>query len=103
MECAECAEAFIVRVLLYEQWHSGHHYHYLHHLLPSLIALVDEVVVAVTPYGRESIEFKNLVEPLAGRVRIEACVPAANQAMGLGDRPRIHRNLRETVERVRPD
>src|SRR2546423_13257203 len=64
-----------VRVLLYEQWFSGHHYHYLHHMLPRLIELADEVVVAVTLAGRESVEFQTLLAPFADRVVIDAGVP----------------------------
>ena len=92
-----------MRVLLYEQWHWGHHYHCLLHILPRLIDLVDEVVVAVTPVGRESPEFKAFLEPFADRIRIHASVPPANPRMALGDRLQIHNNLRETIDQVRPD
>jgi len=92
-----------MRVLLYEQWHEGHHFHSLHHILPRLIGVADEVVVAVTDLGRSSVEFKNVLEPFADRVRIDAGVARANPRMGLADRLAIHRNLRDTVERVRPD
>jgi glycosyltransferase involved in cell wall biosynthesis len=92
-----------MRVLLYEQWHWGHHYHCLLHILPRLIELVDEVVVAVTPVGRESPEFKAFLEPFADRIRIHASVPPANPRMALGDRLQIHNNLRETIDQVRPD
>lgn len=92
-----------MRVLLYEQWFNGHHYHYLHHMLPRLVELVDEVVVAVTLAGRESVEFQTLLAPFADRVVIDAGVPPANQGMALRDRPQIYRNLRATIERLRPD
>lgn len=92
-----------MRVLLYEQWHNGHHYHYLHHILPRLIGLADEVVVGVTALGSRTPEFRDLLEPFADRVRIDADVPMGNPRASLRDRFRIHRNLRETVDRVRPD
>lgn len=92
-----------MRVLLYEQWYKGHHYHYLHHLLPRLIELVDEVVVAVTREGRESVEFETLLAPFADRVGIDASVPPAKERLALRDRPRIYQNLRATVARLRPD
>jgi glycosyltransferase involved in cell wall biosynthesis len=92
-----------MRVLLYEQFHSGHYYHCHHHILPRLIGLVDEVVVAVTPLGRSSSEFKSLLEPFADSVHIDDSVPMVNPQMAMGDRFQMYANLCAAVDRVRPD
>lgn len=92
-----------MRVLLYEQWHTGHYYHCLSHILPRLIGLVDEVVVAVTAWGRGTTEFQHLIEPFAGRIRIDASIPRADPRMALRDRLGLYTNLRGAVDRLRPD
>jgi hypothetical protein len=92
-----------MRVLVYEQWHSGHHYHYVRHLLPLLIDLADEVVVAVTPFGRQSVEFASVLAPLTGRVRFDDEVAPGDPRMRIRDRLQLHRNLREAVRRIRAD
>ncbi len=92
-----------MRVLVFEQFHLGHHYHYLHHLLPPLIDLVDEVVVAVTEEGRRSEEFTAKLAPYLGRVAFDTGVPPADTGLPLRERWRVCRNLRAAVSRARPD
>jgi glycosyltransferase involved in cell wall biosynthesis len=94
---------FFMRVLLYEQFHAGHYYHCLHHILPRLIGLVDEVVVAVTPLGRASAEFKSLLEQFADSVRFYDSVPTVNPRTTMRDRFQMYGNLCATVDQVRPD
>jgi hypothetical protein len=58
-----------MRVLVCEHWHEGHHYPSLQHLLPRLADLAGEVIVAITPGGHASSEFKEYLAPFGGRVQ----------------------------------
>ena len=52
-----------MRVLVYQQLHAGHCYHYLHYLLPELLQITDDVVVALSAEGIASSEFTDLLAP----------------------------------------
>lgn len=92
-----------MRVLIEQQFHLGHHYQYVAHLLPALSSLVDEVVVAITPAGRESSEFKSSLAPFSDRVRFESMLPEATPSYPMGERLDVHRSLRRAVTAVAPD
>ncbi len=92
-----------MRVLIDQQFHPGHHYQYLAKLLPVLVTVVDDVVVAVTKEGLASPEFQAFLAPLARSVRFEPILPYANPGVPLGERWRVHRDLREAVRQIEPD
>jgi glycosyltransferase involved in cell wall biosynthesis len=92
-----------MRVLLFEQEFRGHALFYLGHLIPSLADLVDEVIVAITPRARDSVEFRAYLAPLADRVDIQPVVPVADSSMRLGSRGELLSNLRRAVRRFEPD
>jgi len=91
-----------MRVLVNQQYHLGHHYQYIEHLLPALTAVVDDVVVAVTPAGQASDQFKSFLAPFQPRVRFEAILPEADPSYAMGERLRVHRDLREVVRTIDP-
>jgi glycosyltransferase involved in cell wall biosynthesis len=91
-----------MKVLIHQQFHLGHHYQFVQCLLPEL-AKVADVIVAVTPQGRQSIEFSTFLEPFSDRVRFDASVPEASPWLPLKERLQIHRDMRATVRRIRPD
>ena len=92
-----------MRVLVHQQFHLGHHYQYLAHLLPSLIPLVDEVVVALTAAGASSSEFRAFLEPFATRVQFDMSLPTADPRLLRKERWRLHNDLRRAVRRTRAD
>jgi glycosyltransferase involved in cell wall biosynthesis len=91
-----------MRVLIDQQFHLGHHYQYVAYLLPSLTEMA-EVVVAITPEGQESKEFRAFLEPLASRIRFEPVLPSAKPWLPMSERWRVHRDLRTVVRKFRPD
>ena len=90
-----------MKVLVQQQFHLGHHYLYVAQLLPRLSELA-EVVVAVTPEGLASSEFSLFLGPFAERVRFEPTLPPASPWLPMGERLRVHRDLRAAVRRLRP-
>jgi glycosyltransferase involved in cell wall biosynthesis len=92
-----------VRVLVHQQFHLGHHYQYVAHLLPSLIPLVDEVVVAITPDGASSTEYRAFLAPFEPRVGFDVILPDATPSLPRKQRWRLHNDLRCAVRRTRPD
>jgi glycosyltransferase involved in cell wall biosynthesis len=92
-----------MRVLIEQQFHLGHHYQYVAHLLPALSNLVDEVVVAITPAGRESAEFESSLAAFSDRVRFEPMLPEATPSYPMAERLDVHRHLRRAVAAVAPD
>ena len=92
-----------MRVLIHQQFHLGHHYQYLTHLLPPLISLADEVIVAITALGSSSIEFQTFLAPFKPRVQFDASLPPADPRLVRKERWRLHNDLRHAVRRHRPD
>ncbi|HET9218282.1 MAG TPA: hypothetical protein VFR18_14960, partial [Terriglobia bacterium] len=92
-----------MRVLIDQQFHPGHHYQYVAQLLPAVCGLADDVVVAVTPAGRASVEFEAFLKPFSDRVRFEPILPEGNPGFPLHDRLPMHRALRDAVKRLDPD
>ncbi len=62
-----------VKLLLYQPNHTGHHYAYLGAMLPGLLELPVELVLATTRVGVESEEFACSLSPYRDRLRIETC------------------------------
>jgi glycosyltransferase involved in cell wall biosynthesis len=91
-----------MRVLVVEQEFRGHYFLYLADLIPGLADLVDEVIVAITPRARESVEFQRLLAPLANRADIQPVVPVTDSSMTLSSRIRMLGNLRQAVRRFKP-
>lgn len=94
-----------MRVQVFEQWRGGHYFNYLECLLPRLSALVDEVVVTMTPFALKSAEFEAKLGSCRSlpNVRFEGGVPGADPALPLGERLQLLLNLRDAVARTRPD
>ena len=92
-----------MRVLVYEQFHPGHYYHYLHFLLPALLEVTNDVVVAITPEGRRSAEFAELLAPYAGRVTFEPILPYGHDRVIKNQKWGLHGDLRDAVRRTKPD
>jgi glycosyltransferase involved in cell wall biosynthesis len=92
-----------MRVLVYEQFHPGHYYYYLHFLLPALLEVTNDVVVAVTAEGRRSAEFAELLSPYSDRVVFEAILPYGHDRVIKNQKWGLHRDLRDAVRRTRPD
>jgi len=92
-----------LKVLIDQQFHLGHHYHYIAHLLPALTAVVEDVTVAVTPAGLASDEFRDTLAPFAPAVKFEPILPEATPSLPMGERDRLHRDLRDAVRAVNPD
>jgi glycosyltransferase involved in cell wall biosynthesis len=92
-----------LRVLIDQQFHLGHHYQYLGHLLPVLSPLVQDVVVAITPEGLQSTEFKSFLAPHVTQARVEAVLPPASPWVPMRERWRIHGELRHIVKQFEPD
>jgi len=92
-----------MRVLINQQAHLGHHYQYVAHLLPSLITVADDVVVAVTPGGHTSEQYQTFLAPFQDRVRFEPILPDADPSYALRERWSVHKDLRAAVRRLEPD
>jgi glycosyltransferase involved in cell wall biosynthesis len=92
-----------MRVLVYQQFHPGHHYAYLHHLLPHLIDVTSDVVVAITREGLESREFATYLAPFNDRVRFDASLPQGHERVVKNQRFRVYLDVRTAVRRIRPD
>jgi glycosyltransferase involved in cell wall biosynthesis len=92
-----------MRVLVYEQFHPGHYYQYLHCLLPAILEITDEVVVAITQEGRASVEFAELLAPYADRVAFEPILPSGHDRVIRNEKWQLHQDLRGAVRRLRPD
>ena len=91
-----------MRVLLSEQWHLGHHFYYVSNILPALTQLVDDVVLGISPMGRDSVEFQRYIEPYADRLTIDTGLPNTG-AKTNKDRISAYQGLRGLVEKYRPD
>jgi glycosyltransferase involved in cell wall biosynthesis len=92
-----------MRVLLFEQWYAGHHLQYISMLIPPLLEMGVEVSVAVGSQGRNSREFASLIAPLGAKITIDQSVPDAAPWMPLHQRARLLKQLRDAIERNRPD
>jgi len=92
-----------MRVMLFEQWYAGHHFHYVAALIPPLLEIGVDVVVAISPRGHNSREFASLIAPYRPRIAIDSSVPDALPWMPLRQRARLLQNLRDAVKRNAPD
>jgi hypothetical protein len=92
-----------MRVLIPQQYHGGHFYQYIAYVLPALIRVADEVVVAVTPEGRASPEFASSLAEFSGAVRFPEILPPASPRQSMSERWRVHRDIRRAVSLVAPD
>lgn len=86
-----------MRVLLYEPNYTGHHYAYLAHMLPGLLDLPVEPVLATTEIGIRSKEFSLTLAPFREHLHIETCCTPLPKRVW---RNVFHR-LRELVRAVR--
>lgn len=62
-----------MRVLVYEPVPDGHHMADLSRLLPAILELPVEVVLATVPETLEHEAFKSMVQPVLGRAQVETC------------------------------
>jgi glycosyltransferase involved in cell wall biosynthesis len=92
-----------MRVLVYEQEFGGHYLKYVADILPSLLELVDDVVVAITPRGAASSEFREFLAPFVGQVDFQSSLPEGNPELSLRGRLRLLENLQAAVRTFRPD
>jgi hypothetical protein len=92
-----------MRVLVYEQGFSGHYLQYVANILPSLLELVDDVVVAITPRGAGSSEFREFLAPFVGRLDFQSSLPEGDPELSLRGRLRLLENLQAAVRTFRPD
>jgi len=92
-----------MRVLIYQQFHPGHHYRFLHYLLPSLAALSSDIVLALTPEGRASEEFRRLLEPHSALVRFDPTLPPGLDRVKKQQTWQLHTDLRDAVRKHGPD
>jgi len=92
-----------MRVLVYQQLHAGHCYHYLHYLLPELLQITDDVVVALSAEGIASSEFTDLLAHFANRVRFDGTLPSGYDRVMKRERWKLHTDLRAAVTQTRPD
>jgi glycosyltransferase involved in cell wall biosynthesis len=92
-----------MRVLVYEQFHSGHYYHFVRYLLPELLKITDDVVVSITRQGRESTEFAAILAPFLGQVTFDATLPYGHDRVIRDEKWKLHADLREAVRRNEPD
>jgi hypothetical protein len=94
-----------MRVLVFEQWQGGHYFNYLESLIPRLLDLSDEVVVAMTRRAIETDRFKAQLGPIAAlpRVRFVPSVPVADPSLPARERLQLLRNLQAAVAETRPD
>lgn len=73
-----------MRVLIYEPDHTGHHFAYLGRMLPGLMELPVQVVLACTPEGAASNEFRMHLAPFNDRITVE---PVCDPSSHLGSNP----------------
>jgi glycosyltransferase involved in cell wall biosynthesis len=92
-----------VKVLIYQQFHPGHHYVFIRPLLPALLEITPDVVVAVTAEGRSSIQFEHHLAPFADRVLFDPSLPDGHKRVIGNERLRLHTDLRDAVRHHRPD
>ncbi len=92
-----------MRVMLFEQWHAGHHFQYVAALIPPLLEMGVDVVVAICPRGRSSREFTSLIAPHLPQITIDSSVPDAIPSMPLRQRAWLMKNLRDAIKRSKPD
>ena len=92
-----------MKVLVYEQFHSGHYYQYLSHLLRPLAAITNDLIVAITKEGRASSEFAAYLGELATEVEFECSLPAGTEKVHKNQLWQLHRDLRNAVSRIEPD
>src|SRR4051812_48751086 len=92
-----------MKVLVYQQLHAGHYYYYLHFLLPALLEITDDVVVAITDEGRRSAEFADMLAPFASSVTFDTGSPSGHGRAMKRERWKLHTDLRDAVIRTKPD
>ena len=92
-----------MKVLIYQQFHPGHHYHFVRQLLPGLLDLTRDVVVALTADGRASMQFEQSLAPFVDRVTFDPSLPDGHERVVRNMRVRLHTDLRNAVRRHRPD
>jgi glycosyltransferase involved in cell wall biosynthesis len=95
-----------VRVVIYEQQHSGHFYQCVSPLLAPLCEMAAEVTVAITPAGLASQQYRDFLEPWLsglGNVTVWPRVPEARPGMRWKDRVHEHRVFRRTIRELRAD
>src|SRR4029453_12110573 len=89
--------------LIYQQFHPGHHYVFIRALLPALLEVTPDVVVAVTADGRSSVQFEHHLAPFVDRVLFDPSLPDGHKRVIGNERLRLHTDLRDAVRHHRPD
>lgn len=73
-----------MRVVLYEPDHTGHHFAYLGRMLPGLMDSRVQIILACTPEGAASDEFRMHLAPFSDRISVE---PVCDPSLLLGSNP----------------
>lgn len=90
-----------MRVLIYEPVFTGHHLADLSRLLPAILDLPVEVILATVPGTLDAPSFK-LLEPVLGRTQLETCcVPCGGSFLRINWHQ--YRECTAMIQRFRPD
>ncbi|WP_442483177.1 glycosyltransferase [Aeoliella sp. SH292] len=91
-----------MRVLLYEPVPDGHHMADLSRLLPAILELPVEVILATVPETLEEPSFKLMLEPVLGRTQVETTCVRCKGSM-FNRNWHQYRECAAMVKRYRPD
>lgn len=70
-----------MRVLVYEPDHIGHHFSFVSLLLPAVAALGPETVFVTSEEAPGTEQYRQLIRPLEGLVRVDASCPAPGRSL----------------------
>ncbi|HZK82842.1 MAG TPA: glycosyltransferase family 4 protein [Humisphaera sp.] len=91
-----------MRVLIVEQNHLGHYYNYDRLVIDAIRTLGAEVVMAITPDGFASEEFRVHLSPIPGGIDIRPILRPGRGGTMNGIRDAVA-NLNRAVKEIRPD
>ena len=91
-----------MKVLYFEQWDGGHYSNYLNCLVREVSSLSTELVLAVGPTMRRTLDASGVLKGLSN-VSFTGPLPAVNPGLAPRDRLASTRNLLSCLREVRPD
>ena len=94
-----------MRVLVFEQWGGGHYTDYLQYLIPKISELASETILAISSRFYESQDLQRIRSSWSDcqSLQFDLDVPEGNPALPWRDRLKVLWNLREAIQRNKPD
>ncbi len=91
-----------MRLLIYQPTHTGHHLAYLGRMLPGVLELPVQVVLATTPEAVASDEFRLSLASFEAKLEVLTCCTTPPRGVLANARHRT-KQLLQAIERVKPD